>query len=291
MEHRTKKTSARPEMDERIDKSKKTILVIGGTGKTGRRIVQRLTQLAWPVRIGSRSSEPKFDWRDTQTWKPALLGVDYVYISFQPDLAVPGSLDAIRYLTKTAIEAGVTKLVLLSGRGEKEAEECEQVVMNSGVAWTILRASWFCQNFSEGFLESLQAGHLALPVADVGEPFIDVDDIADVALAALTEEGHTNRLYELTGPRLLTFRDAVKEIGDATGRTITYKQISPAEYVAMLEGYGVPADQISLTKYLFTEVMDGRNASVTDGFYRALGRKPTDFSAYIQKTIATGVWR
>lgn len=130
MEHRTKKTSFHPEKDGRIDDSKKTILVIGGTGKTGRRIVQRLTQLAWPVRIGSRSSEPKFDWRDTQTWKPALLGVDYVYISFQPDLAVPGSLDAIRYLTKTAIEAGVTKLVLLSGRGEKEAEECEQVVID-----------------------------------------------------------------------------------------------------------------------------------------------------------------
>jgi uncharacterized protein YbjT (DUF2867 family) len=269
----------------------KTILVTGGTGKTGRRVIKRLEQLKWPLRVGSRSGKPPFDWRDAATWKPALEGMDAVYIAFQPDLAVPGAVDIIQRFTKTAAAAGVKKLVLLSGRGEKEAEECEQVVMKAGLDWTILRASWFCQNFSEGaFLEAIQAGHLALPAGDIGEPFIDADDIADVAVAALTEEGHNSQLYELTGPRLLSFKEAAREISNATGKAIQYEQVPAAAYTEVLGSYGLPEDVIWLVNYLFTEVLDGRNASLKDGVQRALGRKPIDFSVYVQKAAATGIW-
>jgi uncharacterized protein YbjT (DUF2867 family) len=179
-------------------------------------VVERLRTRNLPVRVGSRSGEPPFDWENPATWPGALQNVHAVYISYYPDVAAAGAVDAIRSLTELAVKSGVRRLILLSGRGEPEAERCEQLVRDSGVEWTILRASWFCQNFSENFLlEPLLAGEVALPVGHVGEPFVDADDIADVAVAALTEDGHAGRLYELTGPRLWTFAEATAEIATA----------------------------------------------------------------------------
>ena len=154
-----------------------------------------------------------------------------------------------------------------------------------------MRCSWFSQNFSEGhFLEPVLEGTVALPVDGVGEPFVDVDDIADVAVAALTEDGHAGELYELTGPRLLTFAGAVAEIGAATGREIAFVPITRDEYAAGMADAGLPDDIIWLTSYLFEEVLDGRNESLTDGVQRALGREPRDFADYARRTAATGIW-
>jgi uncharacterized protein YbjT (DUF2867 family) len=258
-----------------IATTKQPVLITGGTGKTGSRIVQQLQQLGWPLRVGSRSGKPAFDWLDTRTWKPALDGMEAAYISFQPDLAVPGAVDAIRYFTETAAAAGLRKLVLLSGRGEREAQDCEAVVMESGMDWTILRASWFLQNFSEGFfLEPLQAGHLVVPAVVAREPFTDIGDIADMAVAALTTDTHKGQLYEITGPQLLGFKEVVSAISRAAGRNIAYEEVPLSEYAAMLACYGVPVDHIRLITYLFGEVLDGRNESLADGVQRALGRAP-----------------
>jgi uncharacterized protein YbjT (DUF2867 family) len=266
-------------------------LVLGGTGKTGRRVVQRLTGLGLPVRIGSRSSKPGFDWYNKETWKEALHGIRQVYITFQPDLAVPGSVEAIQAFVNAAAKSGVKKLVLLSGRGEPEAQLCEQIVIDSGMDWTVVRASWFNQNFNEGYLlESVQAGYVALPVGNVGEPFIDADDIADVVVAALTDDSHNGKIYEVTGPRLLTFKQAISEIADASGREIVFQEVSMEEYTAMLTTYEVPQDVIDFLSYLFEEVLDGRNASISHGIEEALGRKPTDFSAFAKLAAATGAW-
>lgn len=270
--------------------AQQTILVLAATGKTGSRIFKKLTDLGWPVRSGSRSATPGFDWQDEDTWKPALQNIHTVYVCFHPDLAVPGAVNIIRSFTDLAVSQGVKKLVLLSGRGEPEAQQCEQIVMSSGIDWTIVRASWFAQNFSEGYLiEPLIAGHVALPAGNVAEPFIDVDDIADVAVAALTDDKHNGQVYDITGPRLLTFKDAVGEIAEATGRTIHYQQLSIEEYATGLDGL-IPVEFIDFLAYLFTEVLDGRNEKVTDGVQKALGRKPTDFSEYVKKTAATGIW-
>jgi uncharacterized protein YbjT (DUF2867 family) len=266
-------------------------LVLGGTGKTGRRVAERLVARGLPVRLGSRSGKPPFDWEDRATWAPALSGVGSVYLTYYPDIAVPGAVDTVRSLVALAVASGVQRLVLLSGRGEDEAERAEEVVQASGVDWTIVRSSWFNQNFSENYLlDAVLAGEVVLPVGDVAEPFIDADDIADVAVAALTEDGHAGRLYEVTGPRLLTFSEAVAEIAAATGREIRYVQVSPEQYASALEAEGVPADFAWLVNYLFTTIMDGRNAQVKDGVQRALGREPRDFSDYAWETAATGVW-
>ena len=268
-----------------------TTLVLGGTGKTGRRIVERLAALRVPTRVGSRSGSPPFDWADRATWAPALRDVDSVYLSYYPDLAVPGTVDTVRSLAGLAVESGVRRLVLLAGRGERGAERCERAVQESGAEWTILRCTWFSQNFSESFLlEPILAGEVALPVGDVREPFVDADDVADVAVAALTEDGHTGRVYELTGPRLLTFAEALEEIADAAGRRISFAPISIEEYRAELVGLGLPAELVWLMTYLFTEVLDGRNSALTDGVQRALRRPPRDFTDYARAAAATGVW-
>src|SRR5258707_268373 len=210
-----------------------TILVIGSTGKTGKRVTDRLERRGITVRHGSRSAVIPFEWDNPQTWVAALAGVDKVYLTYYPDLAVPGSVDAVSKLTELATDAGVSRLVLVSGYNEAEAEKAERVVMASGLEWTIVRCAFFAQNFSEGaWLDEVRAGTVSLPVEDVQEPFVDTDDIADVAVAALTDDRHVGQLYELTGPRLLSFRDAVAEIGKAAGRDIDFVSLPLEEYTA-----------------------------------------------------------
>ncbi|GAA2454171.1 NAD(P)H-binding protein [Actinomadura vinacea] len=266
-------------------------LVTGGTGKTGRRVVQRLTAQDRPVRIGSRSGGVPFDWADPATWEPALEGVGAAYVSYYPDLAAPGAPAAVGSFAEAALKAGARRLVLVSGRGEEAAQAAEKVLAASGADWTVLRCSWFNQNFSEShLLDPVVAGHFYLPAGEVGEPFVDADDIADAAAAVLTQDGHLGQVYELTGPRLLTFPEAVAAIAAATGRGIGYTRISAAEMSESLTAEGVPADVVELLAYLFTTVLDGRNAHVCDGVQRILGRPPRDFADYARDTAATGVW-
>jgi uncharacterized protein YbjT (DUF2867 family) len=258
--------------------------------------VERLVARGLPVRVGSRSGEPPFDWEDEVTWAPALQNVGSVYVSYYPDIAVPGAVEAVRSFAELAVENGVRRLVLLSGRGEPEAERAERALQEAvdakaGAEWTILRSTWFMQNFSEDFmLEHVLSGEIRLPAGDVPTPFLDADDIADVAVAALTGEEHAGQLYELTGLRSLTFAEAAAEIAEATGREIHYVPVSLEEHATEAAEHGVPAEVVELLSYLFAEVVDGRNADTTDGVRRALGRKPRDFADYARDTAATGVW-
>jgi uncharacterized protein YbjT (DUF2867 family) len=267
------------------------ILVLGANGKTGRRVAHRLRERGVPVRPGSRSGQPPFDWEDRATWGPVLEGVRSAYISYHPDLAVPGADETVGAFAELAVGRGVRRLVLLAGRGEPEAEQAEEAVRRSGADLTVVRATWFAQNFSEDYmLDHVLAGELALPAGGTPEPFVDAEDIADVAVEALLDERHIGELYELTGPRPLTFADAAEEISRAAGREIRYAPVSVEEHAASAAEHGVPADVIDLLSYLFTEVLDGRNAHVVDGVERALGRAPRDFADYAKRTAATGVW-
>jgi len=206
-------------------------------------------------------------------------------------VAVPGSSEIVGSLAKLAVGQGVERIVLLSGRGEEEAERAEQAVRAADPRATIVRSSWFNQNFSESlFLDGVLAGELALPVNGVAEPFVDADDIADVAVAALIEPGHEGELYEVTGPRLLTFADAVAEIARARRRDLRFHPVSIDDYATALRAEGLPDDVVWLITYLFTEVLDGRNQSLTDGVQRALGRPPKDFRDYARDAAAAGAW-
>ncbi|MEM1354155.1 MAG: NAD(P)H-binding protein [Planctomycetota bacterium] len=265
-------------------------LVIGSSGKTGRRVTERLKAAGHPVRLGSRSAQPPFDWGDPSGWAAALEGVHAVYIAYYPDLAVAEAPGQITQLMEACRSSGVEKVVLLSGRGEANAQICEQIVADSGFAYTLLRAGWFNQNFDEGhFLSSVLEGVVALPIGDSVEPFVDCDDIADVAFAALTDDRHHGELYELTGPELLSMNQVAQTLSDATGHQVRYRPISFEEHQAELTKHMGPAFAQFLTD-LMREVMDGRNEWLGDGVKRALGREPASFIDYATRVAATGTW-
>ncbi len=268
-----------------------TTLVLGANGKTGQRIIRQLEAAGRPVRIGSRSADPAFEWHDPSGWSRVIEGVSAIYIAYHPDLASPGAAAAIKTLTEVARDHGVRRLVLLSGRGEEEARRCERLVLDSGIPSTVVRCAWFNQNFSENFMRDMVLdGTIALPVNGVREPFVDADDIADVAFAALTEDGHDGEIYELTGPELVSFDEVAEQLSGATGREIRFRSISHADFMAGMAEAKLPGELTRLIDYLFTEVLDGRNETLADGVQRALGRAPRSFADYARKAAAEGYW-
>ena len=267
------------------------VLVTGATGKTGSRIVAGLAELQVPVRRGSRTAEVPFDWQRPETWEAALAGMSSVYISYFPDLAAPGATAVIEAFTRMAARAGVGRLVLLSGRGEKHAGAAEAIVRASGLEWTLVRAAWFAQNFSEGqLLAPALDGVVALPAGRVREAIVDVDDIADVAVAALTGEGHQGQLYEVTGPELLSFDEIAAQLSTAIGREVRYLNLSTDAFRAALVPE-VGEAMAELITMIARETLDGRNEWLGDGVQRALGREPRSFADFCRRAAEAGVWR
>lgn len=266
-------------------------LVLGGTGKTGRRVADRLKARGQAVRVASRSGARRFDWNDQNTWAPLLEGVESMYVAYPPDLAAPTSGPHLRAMAAQAVASGVKKIVLLSGRGEPQCYPAERAVRESGAAFTVIRCAWFAQNFSEGqMLPSVLAGELAFPAGNISEPFVDIDDTAEVAVAALTDSEHEGKIYELSGPRLVTFAEAVAEISQAIGREVRYVPIGFDEYAEVLSQF-VPAEQVTFLKELFEFILDGHNAYLSDGVQQALGRKPKDFRDFARDAAAAGAWQ
>lgn len=268
----------------------KPILVVGAKGKTGSRVATSLDAKGHAVRRGSRSSATPFDWEAPETWAPALSDAGAAYVTYFPDLAFPGAVEKLESLVETASDVGVEHLVLLSGRGEHHARMGEEVVRNSDVDFTIVRAAWFAQNFSEGYLrDPILAGVLPMPGGDIAEPIIDIDDIADVAVAALIEEGHRGKLYEVTGPRLMTFADMAGELTEAVGRPIRHIPIRFEDFRANIaqSGGDFVADVFTA---IARETLDGRNAHTTDGVMQALGRPPRDFTEFAKSAARAGAW-
>ncbi len=266
------------------------ILIIGASGKTGSRIAAQLLGKGYPVRAGSRSAPVPFDWDEPDTWPDAVKGIGAMYVSYFPDLAFPGAVDKVAALCKVARRAGVERVVLLSGRGEHHARLGEEAVRQSGIDFTLVRSAWFAQNFSEGYLrDPVMQGVIAMPGGDVREPIIDVDDIADVAVAALTEPGHAGKLYEVTGPRLMTFAEMAGELSTATGREIVHQPITFEQFHAAMEQIGGTFIADVFTG-IARETLDGRNAHLADGVRQALGRAPRDFTEFARRAAGNAMW-
>jgi len=266
------------------------VAVIGATGTVGRRIVERLDAAGHATRPLSRRTDPRFDWDDESTWRAALDGCPVLYVSYYPDLASPEAPARIATLTSLAEDLGVQRIVLLSGRGESGARRCEDIVRASRVDHTLVRASWFTQNFVEGLLQpAVVGGLLALPAGDVREPFVDADDIADVAVAALLEPDHSGREYEVTGPRLLSFGTAADEIAALTGRPLQYVPIDAETFRSALVPE-IGAARADLLTDLCDEVFDGRNASLGTGVQDVLGRPARDFADVCREAALAGAW-
>ncbi len=265
--------------------------IIGASGKTGHRVQSTLLSQGYQVRGLSRQTTPSFNWNLPDHWPAALDGLKTLYITYQPDLAVPRAEADIRNLIRVAKTVGIQHLVLLSGRGEKGAERAEQQVVNSGLDWNVVRASWFMQNFSESFmLDGVLARDMVLPHAKADEPFIHVDDIADVVVAAITRSQIRNQLFEITGPELLSFKTCVTHISATIGEEISYQPIPVDDYIYAAKQHGMPDDVAWLMNELFTNVLDGSNAFTTNTIQEVLSREPKRFQDYVEKTASTSVW-
>ena len=262
-------------------------LIIGATGKTGSRVMQQLKKLGHNP-IGASRKRLKefdwvqFDWNDPTTWAAALHGADSVYLTYYPDLAVPKAPEDISRFCALAKIKGVQHITLLSGRGEPAAQVSENIVKQSGINWTIVRAAWFNQNFSEGlFKQFITSGKIALPVGATSEPFVDVDDIAEVVTASLTDPKHAGELYEVTGPELLSFEQLSQRFSQVLKQKVSFEHISLTDFRSEMTAGQVDVGAIEALTYLFTEVLDGRSEFLTDGIQRALGRSPKSFDQYI----------
>ncbi|NVK54207.1 MAG: NAD(P)H-binding protein [Alteromonadaceae bacterium] len=262
-------------------------LVLGKHGKTGRRVCRELERIGANVTGVSRTTLPAFSWQDkTLTWQNLFTGFDAIYITYQPDLAIPSAAQDIARLSIAARQAGVKQLVLLSGRGEAGAQEAEQILAQSGLRYHVIRASWFNQNFSEGFIaDMVAAGQVVLPQGNMPEPFIDVDDIADAVVQCLINPGIEPGIYEVTGPQLLTFKDCVEIISQQLGKTVAFNDVDVDDFLAVLKGHGATEDVLWLMKLLFSEVLDGRNKYTTDVLEKLLGRPPTTFVEYVENAF------
>lgn len=278
---------------QKLDTPNMTVLVTGATGKTGRRVAEAAEAAGFTVRAASRSGAVRFDWYDPSTWEEALRGADAAYLAYMPDVGAPGAGEAVGALARQAVALGVRRLVLLSARGEHQAEPAERALRESGAEWTVVRASWFAQNLSEGpLVEGMRAGELVFPAGEVLEPFIDVRDIADVVVAVLRPgSGYEGRVLEISGPRLLSFRDAMGEVSAAAGREIRYVPVSAREYGGALAEYGVPAEEVEFLIELFETNLDGRNAHLSEGVREVLGRAPRDFADFAKEQAEAGTWK
>lgn len=275
-----------------------TILVLGATGKTGRRVVPRLREKGFEVRAASRSGEVRFDWGDRGSWADVVRGASAVY------LVAPEEPDLAEAFVKEAAAAGVGRFVVLSGRGIDKAGEAlppradgspgvfgpgmvaaEQAVKASGADWSVIRANNFAQNFSEDvWAAPVEAGRLALPLGAVGEPFVDVEDVADVAAALLTEDGHAGRIYDVSGPESLTFAEAVEVIARWT-KPIEYVELTPEQYAEELRGEGYPEEVVEVLESMFGIMRAGHLSTPADGVEQVLGRSPETFAAYAERTF------
>ncbi|MGC4941435.1 NAD(P)H-binding protein [Kribbella sp. DT2] len=278
-----------------------TILVLGATGKTGRRLVPRLRERGVEVRAASRSGEVRFDWGDRGSWADAVRGVSGVY------LVAPEEAELVEAFVEEAVGAGVGRFVVLSGRGIDRAAEvlepradgspgvfgpgmvaAERAVEASGAEWSVLRANNFAQNFSEDvWAAPVEAGRLALPMGAVGEPFVDVEDVAEVAAVLLTEDGHSGRTYDVSGPETLTFAEAVAVIGRWT-KPIEYVELTPEQYAEELRGEGYPEDVVEILDTMFTLMRAGYVSTPADGVEQVLGRPAAGFAAYAERTFRRG---
>ncbi len=270
--------------------STRTTLVIGATGKTGRRVTDRLRAAGVPTRAASRSSEVRFDWEDPSTWAPALTKVEAAYVTYFPDLAIPGADEVVGSFVETALSNGVRRLVLLSGRGEEGARRAEVRLQESDADWTVVRCGFFSQNFSETFPEPVRHGVLPLPTDDTADPFLDADDIADVVVASLLDDRHIGRLYELTGPRLLTLTDVATTLSAAIGREVTFMPMTKEAYAADISQQGFPGEVAQHIADVIALALDGRNAVVTEDVEKVLGRPARDFADYAHAAAAAGAW-
>jgi uncharacterized protein YbjT (DUF2867 family) len=274
------------------------ILILGGTGKTGRRLAAALREAGAPARTAARrGADVAFDWDDAASREAALAGADRVYL-----VPPAGRLDhapLVRAFLDQAAAAGVRHVTALSAFGVNHApDETPLRAMELALAarddlgWSVVRPTWFMQNLTEGFMQpQIAAGTLALPAGDGAEAFIDAQDIAAVAAATLLDPAaHAGRAYDITGPEALTHTQVVERIAAATGREVRYVDADRAAWVAGATDAGLPADYAEVLAGLFDLIRDGHGSRPTSTVREVTGREPRSLEDFVADAAAAGAW-
>lgn len=277
----------------------RTILVLGGTGKTGRRLADRLRAAGATVRTAARhGADVRFDWDDPATHDAALAGAEALYL-VPPTLRLDYAASAGRLLDR-AEAAGVGHVTFLSARGVENAPPESpmravelDLLGRTTVTRALVRPSWFMQNFSEGYFASslLAEDAIDAPTGDGAEAFVHADDIAEVAAATLLDPAaHDGAAYALTGPEAITFAAIAERVSTVLGRPVVHRDLATPEWVAQTVAAGVPHDYAALLGMLLGLVRDGAGATLSDDVARVTGHAPRSFADYLADPATLAAW-
>jgi uncharacterized protein YbjT (DUF2867 family) len=276
-----------------------TILILGGTGKTGRRIAARLRAADIPVRTAARTgANVHFDWDEPSTHDAALDGVGATYLV--PPALRTDHAEQVAGFVDRAEAAGVRHVTFLSARGvelappEVSLRAIElDVASRTRLTHTILRPGWFMQNFSEDFLRPAIRDHgvIPAPTGDGAVAFVHADDIAEVAAATLRDgQSHAGAGYTLTGPEALTFAEVAARISAVAGRRIAHLDVPAAEWISQTVAAGVPEAYAQMLGNIMGGVREGSEAATTDAVLRVTGHAPRTFESYLSDDETVARW-
>jgi uncharacterized protein YbjT (DUF2867 family) len=266
-------------------------LILGGTGKVGRRLTHSLARAGHAPRPASRNLTTRFDWWDYSTWPGALANAEGVFI-VGPGSAADWS-PRLSDLLEAARSSGARRAVLLSARGVEFLPDgavamAERALRDGPLPWTILRPSHFSQNFTEAMFAP-HDGLISAPVGTGAEPFIDVADIADVAAAVLAG-GFDGETLDLSGPEAVSFPRAAEILAEASGTPVRFADESDANHVARLRAAGTPEGYIRWRMAMLGGIRRGADAYLSDGVQRVLGRSPAGLRDWALREVPSSAW-
>lgn len=269
------------------------VLVLGGTGKTGGPLVRRLTEEGHGVKCASRSGAApggaegcRFDWYAAESHGAALDGVGSIYLI--APLGAPDPLQVMQPFIETAIARGVGRFVLLSSSLLEEGGPAMGMVhaflRQCAPQWAVLRPSWFMQNFViDPHLTSICSEGAIYSATDDGlVPFIDAEDIAEVALHALTDARPTANDLLITGPQAISYDQVAATIGGVVGRPVRHVRLTAEQLAKRFEDAGIPAEYATMLAGLDRAIAAGAEARTTDIVEKVTGHPPASFESFAQ---------
>ncbi|WP_298936387.1 ergot alkaloid biosynthesis protein [uncultured Ruegeria sp.] len=273
-----------------------TILVTGGTGKTGSRVVEQLKRKGVSPRVGTRSpkgeNEARFDWKDPSTFAGAFEGVAAVYLVAPTDTV--DSLGAMQPGLEAALASGVTRFVLLSASSLEEGGPMMGAVhawlRANAPEWAVLRPTWFMQNFSEQQhrdpIRDESAIYTATDDGRIG--FIDANDIAASATAILTAPSVDNTDYILTGPEATSYDVVAETLSNQLGRQVIHHRMTVDELAERHQKLGLPQEYAKTLAAMDGAIAGGSEDRVTDHVFHLTGRAPTSLTEFVRLNL--GAW-
>jgi uncharacterized protein YbjT (DUF2867 family) len=268
------------------------VLVLGGTGTTGRRVVAGLRAAGVPARAATRKpAEPgqvRFDWADRSTHAGALRGASAVYLLAPIGEASPAVL--VEPFLTDALDAGVRRVVLLSSSAVTEDTPglgALQKLVRTAPEWAVLRPSWFMQNFTGEHLvaQGVRDGEIVTATGDARVAFVDAGDIAAVAVRALTDPVPHNTGHVLTGPAALSYAEAAAIVAAHLGRPVRHRAVGTAEFAEHVTASGTPAEFARVLAALDEDIRRGAEDRVTTVVEQVTGRPARSFETFVQEEI------